>query len=215
MVEQLIISIQIILIDIVMAADNAIIIGLIAANFAPQNKKKIIAWGVAGAFVFRIFFAFGTDYMLEYAWIKIVGGLALLWIVYNIRQDLFGKNKIRSPEVKSKEPVSFKTGVYRILIADITLSFDNVLGVVGAAKDYYYLMITGLLLSVFLVATLATYFANYIKEHKPFVHVEVKDKVMRRHGIGLPDVIEFFNDVLDYRRKFAIKSEMVFGPNDT
>ena len=104
--------------------------------------------------------------MLEYAWIKIVGGLALLWIVYNIRQDLFGKNKIRSPEVKSKEPVSFKTGVYIILIADITLSFDNVLGVVGAAKDYYYLMITGLLLSVFLVATLATYFANYIKEHR-------------------------------------------------
>ena len=166
MVEQFIIAIQIILIDIVMAADNAIIIGLIAANFAPQNKKKIIAWGVAGAFIFRIFFAFGTEYMLEYAWIKIIGGLALLWIVYNIRQDLFGKNKIRSPEVKSKEPVSFKTGVYRILIADITLSFDNVLGVVGAAKDYYYLMITGLLLSVFLVATLATYFANYIKDHK-------------------------------------------------
>ena len=112
-------------------------------------------------FIFRIFFAFGTDYMLEYAWIKILGGLALLWIVYNIRQDLFGKNKIKSPELKSKEPVSFRTGVYRILIADITLSFDNVLGVVGAAKDYYYLMITGLLLSVFLVATLATYFANY------------------------------------------------------
>ena len=156
MLEQFVIAIQIILIDIVMAADNAIIIGLIAANFAPQNKKKIIAWGVAGAFVFRIFFAFGTDYMLEYAWIKIAGGLALLWIVYNIRQDLFGKNKIRSPENKSKEPVSFRTGVYRILIADITLSFDNVLGVVGAAKDYYYLMITGLLLSV----------ANYIKDNK-------------------------------------------------
>ena len=166
MLEQVIISLQIILIDIVMAADNAIIIGLIAANFAPQNKKKIIAWGVAGAFVFRIFFAFGTDYMLEYAWIKILGGLLLIWIVNNIRQDLFGNNKIRSPQVRSKEPVSFRTGVYRILIADITLSFDNVLGVVGAAKDYYYLMITGLLLSVFLVATLATYFANYIKEHR-------------------------------------------------
>ena len=132
MLEQFVIAIQIILIDIVMAADNAIIIGLIAANFAPQNKKKIIAWGVAGAFIFRIFFAFGTDYMLEYAWIKILGGLALLWIVYNIRQDLFGKNKIKSPELKSKEPVSFKTGVYRILIADITLSFDNVMGMYDA-----------------------------------------------------------------------------------
>ena len=163
MLEQFIISIQIILIDIVMAADNAIIIGLIAANFAPENKKKIIAWGVAGAFIFRIFFAFGTDVMLEYAWIKILGGLLLLWIVNNIRQDLFGKNKVRSPAVKSKEPVSFSTGVYRILVADITLSFDNVLGVVGAAKDYYHLMIIGLMLSVFLVATLATYFANYIQ----------------------------------------------------
>ena len=93
MLEQFIISIQIILIDIVMAADNAIIICHIAANFAPENKKKIIAWGVAGAFIFRIFFAFGTDVMLEYAWIKILGGLLLLWIVNNIRQDLFGKNK--------------------------------------------------------------------------------------------------------------------------
>ena len=105
MLELIVISIQIILIDIVMAADNAIIIGLIASGFAPNNRKRIIAWGVAGAFIFRIFFAFGTEYMLEYAWIKIVGGLALLWIVYNIRQDLFGKNKIRSPEIKSKEPV--------------------------------------------------------------------------------------------------------------
>ena len=158
MLEQLVISIQIILIDIVMAADNAIIIGLIAANFAPQNKKKIIAWGVAGAFIFRIFFAFGTDYMLEYAWIKIVGGLLLLWIVNNIRQDLFGKNKIRSPQVKSKEPVSFRSGVYRILVADITLSFDNVLGVVGAAKDYYHLMIIGLLLSSCLQLSLVCLF---------------------------------------------------------
>ena len=106
MVEQFIIAIQIILIDIVMAADNAIIIGLIAANFAPQNKRKIIAWGVR-AFVFRIFFAFGTEYMLEYAWIKIVG-ISAFMIVYNIRQDLFGKNKVRSPEVKSKEPVPLK-----------------------------------------------------------------------------------------------------------
>ena len=166
MLEQFVIAIQIILIDIVMAADNAIIIGLIAANFAPQNKKKIIAWGVAGAFVFRIFFAFGTDYMLEYAWIKIAGGLALLWIVYNIRQDLFGKNKIRSPQIKSHETQSFSNGVYKVLVADIAISFDNVIGVVGAAKGNYYLMVTGLLLSVFLIATLASYFAEYIKKHQ-------------------------------------------------
>ena len=165
MLEQFIISIQIILIDIIMAADNAIIIGLIAAGFAKENRKKIIAWGVAAAFIFRIIFAFGADIMFEYAIIKIIGGALLLWVVNNIRQDLFGKNTIRSPQVKSKEPVSFSTGVYRVLVADIIISFDNVLGVVGAAKGNYYLMVTGLLLSVFLVATLASYFANYIRNN--------------------------------------------------
>ena len=140
MLEQFVISIQIILIDIVMAADNAIIIGMIASSFAPQNRKRIIAWGVAAAFIFRIVFALGATYMLENAWLKILGGLLLIWIINNLRQDFFGKTKIKSPELKSKETVSFGKGVYRVLIADLTLSFDNVLGVVGAAKDYYYIM---------------------------------------------------------------------------
>jgi len=166
MLEEIIITIQILLIDIVMAADNAIIIGMIASTFAPQNRKKIIALGVAAAFIFRIFFAFGTEIMLDYPWIKILGGVLLLWIVNNLRQDFFGKNKTKSPILKSKEPVSFATGVYRVLVADIVISFDNVLGVVGASKGHYYLMITGLLLSVFLVATLASYFAKYIKENQ-------------------------------------------------
>ena len=166
MLEQLIIAFQIILIDIVMAADNAIIIGLIAANFAPNNRKKIIAWGVAAAFIFRIIFAFGASYMFEFAWIKILGGVLLLWVINNIREDLFNQKKIRSPQIKSNETQSFTTGVYRVLIADLTLSFDNVLGVVGAAKDNYHLLVVGLLLSVFLIATLASYFADYIKKHK-------------------------------------------------
>ena len=166
MLEQLIISIQIILIDIVMAADNAIIIGLIAANFAPDNRKKIIAWGVAAAFLFRIIFALGADYLFDFAWIKILGGVLLIWVINNLRQDFFGKNKIRSPLIKSNETQSFSKGVYKVLVADIAISFDNVIGVVGAAKGNYYLMVVGLLLSVFLIATLASYFADYIKKHK-------------------------------------------------
>ena len=138
MLEQLIISFQIILIDIVMAADNAIIIGLIAANFAKDNRRKIIAWGVGAAFFFRIIFAFGASYMFEFAWIKILGGVLLLWIINNLRQDFFGKNKIRSPQMKSDEIQSFHQGVYKVLIADLTLSFDNVLGVVAAARDNYH-----------------------------------------------------------------------------
>jgi YjbE family integral membrane protein len=166
MLEQLFISFQSILIDIVMAADNAIIIGLIAANFAPNNRKKIIAWGVAAAFIFRIIFAFSASWMFEFAWIKILGGVLLLWVINNIRQDLFNQKRVRSPLVKSNETVSFTQGVYRVLIADLTLSFDNVLGVVGAAKDNYHLLVVGLLLSVFLIATLASYFADYIKKHQ-------------------------------------------------
>jgi len=166
MLEQLIISFQIILIDIVMAADNAIIIGLIAANFAPNNRKKIIAWGVAAAFIFRIIFAFVASYMFAFAWIKILGGVLLLWVINNIRQDLFNQKRIRSPLIKSNETESFAKGVFRVLIADLTLSFDNVLGVVGAAKDNYHLLVVGLLLSVFLIATLASYFADYIKKHQ-------------------------------------------------
>ena len=122
MLEQLIISLQIILIDIVMAADNAIIIGLIAANFAPNNRKKIIAWGVAAAFIFRIIFAFGANYMFEFAWIKILGGVLLLWVINNLRQDFFGKNKVRSPQMQSSETQSFSSGVYKVLVADIALA---------------------------------------------------------------------------------------------
>ena len=166
MLEQLVISFQIILIDIVMAADNAIIIGLIAANFAKDNRRKIIAWGVAAAFIFRIIFAFGASYMFEFAWIKILGGVLLIWIIHNLRQDFFGANRVRSPQMKSDEVQSFRQGVYKVLVADLTLSFDNVLGVVAAARDNYHLMIVGLLLSVFLIATLASYFADYIKKHQ-------------------------------------------------
>ena len=149
MLEQVIISVQIILIDIVMAADNAIIIGLIAAGFATDNRRKIIAWGVAAAFLFRIVFASGANYLFEFAWIKILGGVLLLWVINNLRQDFFGKNKIRSPQLKSGETQSFSSGVYKVLVADIAISFDNVIGVVGAAKGNYYLMVTGLLYQYF------------------------------------------------------------------
>ena len=166
MLEQFIISIQIILIDIVMAADNAIIIGIIAANYASDNRKKIIALGVGAAFVFRIFFATGANYIFEFAWVKILGGILLIWVINNLRQDFFGTNKVRSPQLKSKEIKSFSTGVYQVLVADLTLSFDNVLAVVAASKGNFHIMVIGLLLSVFLIATLASFFADFIKKHQ-------------------------------------------------
>ena len=166
MLEQFIITFQILIIDVVMAADNAIIIGIIAANFAPENRRKIIAWGVAAAFLFRIVFATGANFIFEFAWVKILGGVALIWVINNLRQDFFGKNRVRSPDLKSKESKSFGSGVYQVLCADLILSFDNTLAVVAASKGNFNLMVIGLLLSVFLIATLASYFADFIRKHQ-------------------------------------------------
>ena len=165
MIEETVIFIQIVFIDIVMAADNAIIIGIIAAGFAPKNRKKIIMWGIFAAFVFRVIFALSATFILQFPLIKLIGGALLLWIVNDLRQHLFTSKKIKSPTKQSKEP-SFMQGVYKVLIADITLSFDNVIGVAGAAKQYYFLLFFGLLLSVILIGAAATYFANYIKDHQ-------------------------------------------------
>ena len=165
MIEETVIFIQIVFIDIVMAADNAIIIGMVAAGFAPKNRKKIIMWGIFAAFVFRVIFALSATFILQFPLIKLIGGALLLWIVNDLRQDLFTTKKIKSPTKQSKEP-SFMQGVYKVLIADITLSFDNVLGVAGAAKDHYFLLFFGLFLSVVLIGAAASYFAKYIKEHQ-------------------------------------------------
>ena len=165
MLEELIILTQIIFIDIILAADNAIIIGLIAANFVPKYRKQIILWGVAGALVFKIIFAIFATYLFEFYFIKILGGLLLIWIVNDLRKDLVEmKNKVKSPTKKSKSP-SYINSIYKVLFADITISFDNVIGVVGAAKGYFGFMIFGLVLSVVLTGALATYMANYIQKH--------------------------------------------------
>ncbi len=164
MIEELIILTQIIFIDIILAADNAIIIGLIASNFVPKNRKQIILWGVAGALIFKVIFAVFATYLFEFYFIKILGGLLLIWIVNDLRKDLLEIKKIKSPTKKSKEP-SYIQSIYKVLLADITISFDNVIGVVGASKGHFGFMIFGLVLSVVLTGALATYLANYIQKH--------------------------------------------------
>jgi len=170
LLEQFIIFIQIVFIDVIMAADNAIIIGLIAANFTPKHRKQIIMWGVLAAFIFRIFFAFTATILFEFPIIKIVGGVLLIWIVFDLQKDLFDTKKIKSPTKISKEP-SYIQSIYRVVFVDITLSFDNVIGVVGASKNQFELMIFGLALSVILIVTLATYFAKTIQDHKWIAYV--------------------------------------------
>ena len=168
MPTEIIIFIQIVLIDIIMAADNAIIIGLIAASFASADRKRIIMLGVCAAFIFRVIFALITVQLLQYPILKIIGGALLVWIILKLLQDLELLNifKTSKPKIiKPKKEPSFAKGVYAVLIADVTLSFDNVLGVAAAARGETALLVFGLLLSVFLIATAAAFFANYIKKH--------------------------------------------------
>jgi|TARA_B000000565_G_scaffold220949_1_gene175552 YjbE family integral membrane protein len=173
LIEEAIILLQIIFIDIILAADNAIIIGLIAANFVPKNRKKIIFWGVVGALIFKVLFAVFATYLFKFYFIKILGGLLLIWIVNDLRKDLLqAQRQTKSPTKKSLEP-SFAKGMYKVLFADITISFDNVIGVVGASKGNFGFMIFGLILSVVLTGAMATYLANYIQKHLWVVYIGI------------------------------------------
>jgi YjbE family integral membrane protein len=173
LIEEALILLQIIFIDIILAADNAIIIGLIAANFVPKNRKKIIFWGVVGALIFKVLFAVFATYLFKFYFIKILGGLLLIWIVNDLRKDLLqAQRQIKSPTKKSLEP-SLAKGMYKVLFADITISFDNVIGVVGASKGNFGFMIFGLILSVVLTGAMATYLANYIQKHLWVVYIGI------------------------------------------
>jgi len=169
LIPKVIIFFQIVFIDIVMAADNDIIIGLIASSFAKTDRKKIILLGVFGAIIFRVVFAAITVQLLQFPILKIIGGALLIWIIIKLIKDLelidaLKTTKQQTP--KPKKPPSFASAVYSVMVADVTLSFDNVLGVAAAARDETALLIFGLLLSFLLVGTVATFFANYIKGHK-------------------------------------------------
>ena len=169
LLPKVIIFFQIVFIDIVMAADNAIIIGLIASSFAKTDRNKIILFGIFGAFIFRVIFAAITVQLLQFPILKVLGGTLLIWIIVKLIKDLelidaLKTTKQQTP--KPKKPPSFASAVYSVIIADVTLSFDNVLGVAAAARNETALLVFGLLLSVLLVGTVATFFANYIKGHK-------------------------------------------------
>ena len=168
MTEEIIIFLQIVFIDIVMAADNAIIIGLIAASFAKEDRRKIIMLGVFAAFSFRVIFALITVQLLQFPILKIIGGALLIWVILKLVQDLQLLDIFKTAKakiIKPKKQPSFARGVYAVLIADVTLSFDNVFGVAAAARGQTALLVFGLLLSVFLIATAASFFAEYIKKH--------------------------------------------------
>jgi YjbE family integral membrane protein len=162
--DQLTILTQIILIDLVLAGDNAIIIGMVASKFPSEQRKKIIFWGIGGAVILRIILTLLTAYLLQITGLRLIGGLLLLYIVYKLYKDVI-KESVHDDNIKVDNSNFFKA-IWTILLADFTMSLDNVLGVAGAAGDHYSLLVFGLVLSILLMATAATLISNWIKKYK-------------------------------------------------
>ena len=162
--EQLTILSQIIFIDLVLAGDNAIIIGMVASKFPVEQRKKVIFWGIGGAVILRIILTMLTAYLLQITGLRLIGGLLLLYIVYKLYTDVI-KGQSNEEDIKVDNS-SFMKAIWTVLLADFTMSLDNVLGVAGAAGDHYGLLVFGLVLSIVLMATAATLISGWIKKYK-------------------------------------------------
>jgi len=162
--EQFTILTQIIFIDLVLAGDNAIIIGMVASKFPVDQRKKVIFWGIGGAIILRIILTLLTAYLLQITGLRLIGGLLLLYIVYKLYIDVI---KGASDEGNVKvDNSSFLKAIWTVLLADFTMSLDNVLGVAGAAGHHYHLLIFGLILSIILMAVAANLISSWIKKYK-------------------------------------------------
>ena len=162
--EQLTILTQIIFIDLVLAGDNAIIIGMVASKFPPDQRKKVIFWGIGGAVILRIILTLMTAYLLQITGLRLIGGILLLYIVYKLYVDVI-KGASREENIKVDNSSFFKA-IWTVLLADFTMSLDNVLGVAGAAGHHYHLLVFGLVLSIVLMAVAANLISNWIKKYK-------------------------------------------------
>ena len=162
--EQIAILTQIILIDLVLAGDNAIIIGMVASKFPPEQRKKVVFWGIGGAVILRIILTLLTAYLLQITGLRLIGGLLLLYIVYKLYVDVI-KGSGNEEDIKV-DSSSFLKAIWTVLLADFTMSLDNVLGVAGAAGEHYGLLVFGLVLSIVLMATAATLISGWIKKYR-------------------------------------------------
>ena len=165
MIEQIVIFFQIVFIDLVLAGDNAIIIGMVASQFKDDIRKKIIFWGIGAAIVLRIIFTLLTAYLLQINGLKTIGGLLLLYIAYKLYKDVI-KNEINDDKKIQADNSNYFKAIMTVVIADVSMSLDNVLGVAGAAREHYTLLVFGLILSIVLMATVATIISKWIKKYK-------------------------------------------------
>ena len=165
MIEQTVIFFQIILIDLVLAGDNAIIIGMVASKFPPEQRKKVIVWGIGGAVILRIILTLLTAYLLQITGLRLIGGILLLYIVYKLYVDVIKNSMSQEKDIKVDNS-SLIRAIWTVLLADFTMSLDNVLGVAGAAGHHYHLLIFGLILSIVLMAVAANLISQWIKKYK-------------------------------------------------
>ena len=166
MLEQTTIFFQIIFIDLILAGDNAIIIGMVASQFPAEKRKQIIFWGIGAAIILRIVFTLMTAYLLQITGLRLIGGLLLLYICYKLYVDVIKNSIAEKQNIKKVDNSSFLKAITTVIIADVTMSLDNVLGVAGAARDHYFLLIFGLILSIALMAFAATIISKWIKEYR-------------------------------------------------
>ncbi len=165
MSEQIIVFSQIVFIDLILAGDNAIIIGMVASKFPEEQRKKIIFWGISGAVILRIILTLLTAYLLQITGLRLLGGILLLYIVYKLYIDVIKQSSVSSKNVKI-DSTSIWKAIWTVLLADFTMSLDNVLGVAGAAGHHYHLLIFGLILSIVLMAVAANLISQWIKKFK-------------------------------------------------
>ena len=165
MSEQIVIFFQIVFIDLVLAGDNAIIIGMVASKFPLDQRKKIIFWGIGAAIILRIIFTLLTAYLLQITGLRLIGGILLLYICYKLYVDVIKDSSKDNEDIKVDSSSFFKA-ITTVILADITMSLDNVLGVAGAARDHYTLLVFGLVLSIILMATAATLISKWIKKYR-------------------------------------------------
>ena len=165
MSEQIAIFFQIVFIDLVLAGDNAIIIGMVASKFPLDQRKKIIFWGIGAAIILRIIFTLLTAYLLQITGLRLIGGILLLYICYKLYVDVIKDSSSDNEDIKVDNS-SFSRAITTVILADITMSLDNVLGVAGAARDHYTLLVFGLVLSIILMATAATLISKWIKKYR-------------------------------------------------
>ena len=165
MSEQIIVFSQIVFIDLILAGDNAIIIGMVASKFPEEQRKKIIFWGISGAVILRIILTLLTAYLLQITGLRLLGGILLLYIVYKLYIDVIKQSSVSSKDVKI-DSTSIWKAIWTVLLADFTMSLDNVLGVAGAAGHHYHLLIFGLILSIVLMAVAANLISQWIKKFK-------------------------------------------------